>query len=482
MDTYLHPLQLGANEERTLNVPLLLFPTQKGLLRVEARDKSGNVLGRDRRELGDALSDRLVLILCSEQAACQQTQAQISFSGTAEEQSAKNKTLRFAAIREPLPEWWIYAVADFVVVAPGLSMSSQQQQAQEMYVRQGGRLVLLQERRLLAEYQTPREPYRPAVVGMGSLYRVGGLNSGGLGQLFSGGRMEAALRVPMFQPAEMTWARKRLATSFKFPPLSWLLLWVAAYIILVAPINFVILSRLRRREWGWLTVPLVSVLFSAALYIAGSANRPKTFGLDETTVYWMDDRSPTAAAEVGLRISAPQRKKLELQFPSGWLFLGGREPGGDSATGFGGLVFGIGTVLGPNPGSHLSFGEPQTLLLSLLRWSFQDVSFRTAQRTSGSVALRDGRLRNQTGKRFRDSIYVDQESVYLLGALAPDGEIELATTRKESLRRLTGRALERWGSRFRSDEERRPSEQTAEDWERELKEQRELPQRPFSLL
>jgi hypothetical protein len=77
---------------------------------------------------------------------------------------------------------------------------------------------------------------------------------------------------------------------------------------------------------------------------------------------------------------------------------------------------------------------------------------------------------------------VDQESVYLLGALAPDGEIELATTRKESLRRLTGRALERWGSRFRSDEERRRSEQTAEDWERELKEQRELPQRPFSLL
>ncbi len=45
------------------------------------------------------------------------------------------------------------------------------------------------------------------------------------------------------------------------------------YILVVAPISYFVLKKLDRREWMWLTVPVIALVFGLAVYITGSGTR-----------------------------------------------------------------------------------------------------------------------------------------------------------------------------------------------------------------
>ena len=53
------------------------------------------------------------------------------------------------------------------------------------------------------------------------------------------------------------------------PPLHTLCLFLVSYIVLIGPLNYLILSRLRRNGWGWFTIPLVIVCFAAIAWTVG---------------------------------------------------------------------------------------------------------------------------------------------------------------------------------------------------------------------
>ncbi len=51
--------------------------------------------------------------------------------------------------------------------------------------------------------------------------------------------------------------------------------FAGAYVFVVGPLNFILLKRIRKQEYAWLTVPALVILFSAISYLAGSALRWK---------------------------------------------------------------------------------------------------------------------------------------------------------------------------------------------------------------
>lgn len=53
--------------------------------------------------------------------------------------------------------------------------------------------------------------------------------------------------------------------NFRPPPPMSILVIILAYLVLVAPINFLVLRKLRRSEWAWYTTPLISFVFAGAL-------------------------------------------------------------------------------------------------------------------------------------------------------------------------------------------------------------------------
>lgn len=59
------------------------------------------------------------------------------------------------------------------------------------------------------------------------------------------------------------------AGSRQVPSLPWLLFAILGFALLVGPINFIILSRFHKRDWAWVTIPVMAVVAVAGFWVAG---------------------------------------------------------------------------------------------------------------------------------------------------------------------------------------------------------------------
>jgi hypothetical protein len=59
----------------------------------------------------------------------------------------------------------------------------------------------------------------------------------------------------------------------KKPPLLWMFIGIAVYIILAGPVLYLILKKLDRRDWAWLFIPALSVVFLSGMYLFGFKSR-----------------------------------------------------------------------------------------------------------------------------------------------------------------------------------------------------------------
>ncbi len=57
--------------------------------------------------------------------------------------------------------------------------------------------------------------------------------------------------------------------SRQVPSLPWLLFAILGFAVVVGPVNFVVLSRLGKRDWAWLTIPTVALLSVVGFWVAG---------------------------------------------------------------------------------------------------------------------------------------------------------------------------------------------------------------------
>ncbi len=484
-------VNLGPLEQRVFQVPVLLFLAREPVLEVEARNTTGRLLAEDRYPIEKLVPEHLLAIVCAEQAACQAVQTGIGFSGTPEEQTRKGKMLKFVSVREPATVWWAYAAARAVVLAqPAEELTAEQRLALEAYLRQGGRLVLVEDKvgdsSFLAPYRKGVPTGKPQAVGAGTLFRVPNASGVQLGGLFAAGMLESLSEGFVwrrYRNDELGWIRRRLATSFHFPRLRWLLGWLGAYILVVGFLNFTVLRRMGRREWGWATVPAISLTFALGLYAASVAERPRSFGVDELAVYWMDDRSSMSGIEAGVRVSSPRRITQTATVPSQLVFTGQAESLNFAA--FSGVSSATAWSL---RGWNVRLGPPWQVELPLLQWSFRDLQFRGIRRAPGTIRRTAGtHLQNDTGQAFREALYVDKEKVYFLGSVETGADIDLSVARQEPLSTHTGRSLSALSGypdtlgagqsmqRNGGDRDWKEAQKEREEWQ-------QLPRRPFALV
>ncbi len=124
---------------------------------------------------------------------------------------------------------------------------------------------------------------------------------------------------------QVRWSSSRLPNqALQLPELQlisvWmLLLFMVVYILVVGPLNFLALRRLRRVEWAWASVPAIVALFIAGTYAVSflaRGNRPQMFQVTVVQGY-ENARDAQATAFVGL--FSPLRRTYQLTFPSGTL-------------------------------------------------------------------------------------------------------------------------------------------------------------------
>jgi hypothetical protein len=95
--------------------------------------------------------------------------------------------------------------------------------------------------------------------------------------------------------------------------------FLAAYIALIGPLNYIVLNRLNRREWAWLTIPVFIVIFSALAWVVGFNLRGNTATLSRMAVVqsWPDSETARVDGLVGLL--SPRRASYTLTMDDGSL-------------------------------------------------------------------------------------------------------------------------------------------------------------------
>jgi hypothetical protein len=437
-DRFTKRVQVSAGQALEMEVPILIPRANWGVLDVTASAADGRLIASASRELRDVTpltnGQYLVAIYCQEQPTCQNVQAQIAFGGSSEANSEKNKNRRLATFREPRADWWGYGAAQCVVLAgPIADFSQAERQALEDYLRSGGVLALVEDqlgdKDFLAAYRHGDVDSVAIQVGRGTLVRLPNVSSmlripelpgptyahDGFAAVLSSERSTADALL------------RRTGVWFKFPRLRWLIIWLAIYLLIVGPINFAILRRLKRMEWGWTTMCVLAALFAVGFYLSGAARRPKNYTLDNATIYWMDGRSPVALEDVAVRVSTPERGDVRLAVNDDVVLIPGTLRSGDEPeVEIGASMLNKARLL---QGWNLDLSSPTLVQMPVLRWSFEDLSFQGFRRFPGTVHwTSQTKLKNDTGVAFREAMLFDFSAnrQYVLSAIAPGEEIDLA--------------------------------------------------------
>jgi len=431
-------VSLSGGEQRELELPVLT-PGGNAVITAEATT-SGAVFGHDKQK-APLRQANLIVLMCSSDSSCKTMQSEIQFSGTIEERADKNRQAKFEIVNDPRDHWWAYSACKAIVLArPIGQFAPAQRDALEGFLRSGGRLVLLEDQiadpGFLSAYRT--EPASPngERVGKGTLFRVSALSANQLGDVFAGRNLPGFLGQPYVWNSNQTnWLSRRFATAFDFPRLGWLLMWLAVYIVMIGVLNFAVLRRFRRLEFGWISMCGLALLFAAGFYFSSASRRPKNFRLDNLATYYLDSRSPLAMADYSLRVSAPDRREALVSIADPAVFTSSNFAEDEANSQIWVEMNRQGIRERRTYDIHL--GPPSQVQLEMLKWSFQDLNLQGLHEFSGTVhfvAL--NRLRNDTGRRFADAVYLDYpaNALYALPALGPGEEIQLDTIKPKRIR------------------------------------------------
>jgi hypothetical protein len=125
--------------------------------------------------------------------------------------------------------------------------------------------------------------------------------------------------------------------ALALPPIGGLLALLGAYILLIGPVNYLVLRRLDRREWAWVTMPLLIVVFAVGAYGFGAALRGSNVIINEVAIVRGAPGATDGTAQVYLGVFSPSRETYQLNVPGGALLSAplagdvfGAEAGGTS--------------------------------------------------------------------------------------------------------------------------------------------------------
>lgn len=103
------------------------------------------------------------------------------------------------------------------------------------------------------------------------------------------------------------------------PPIGGLLLLLLGYIVLIGPINYLVLRKLDRREWAWITMPALIAVFAVGAYGFGSALRGSDVIVNEVAIVRGAPDATEGSAQVYLGVFSPARGTYQVAVAGGAL-------------------------------------------------------------------------------------------------------------------------------------------------------------------
>ena len=99
------------------------------------------------------------------------------------------------------------------------------------------------------------------------------------------------------------------------PSLTLLFLIFFVYLLVVGPGNYLALKKISRLEYAWLTIPLITVIFTGGVYLAGKAQRSNTVHLSQYSVVLASPGTGGGLANGGMAIYGSVPISATLKMP-----------------------------------------------------------------------------------------------------------------------------------------------------------------------
>jgi hypothetical protein len=200
--------------------------------------------------------------------------------------------------------------------------------------------------------------------------------------------------------------------SLNLPATSTLLIFLLVYIMVIGPLNYLVLRRMGRLEWAWLTVPLIVLLFAGGLYVAGSVLRGGEAQFNQAAVVQGAEGQPRAAATAFIGLFSPRRAAYAVAFAPDILV--------NSAAGRASLSDQFDAVVADTRGARsVNILADVASVNTFVAHSVVDlpISVQTSL-ISDTTGLR-GEVRNTGSSPIEDAVLVRGTSFARLGTLAP---------------------------------------------------------------
>lgn len=112
----------------------------------------------------------------------------------------------------------------------------------------------------------------------------------------------------------------RIESNFEFPPVMQLLGFLGVYVVLIGPLNYLVLSRLKRPEFAWFTIPILIVGFTTVAYFAGFNLRGDDPSVNHVSVVQVWANSDVAQIDSAVGIFSPRRTTYDVEASGDMVF------------------------------------------------------------------------------------------------------------------------------------------------------------------
>jgi hypothetical protein len=107
--------------------------------------------------------------------------------------------------------------------------------------------------------------------------------------------------------------------SVDLPPIGQLFVLLFAYVALIGPVNYLVLRRLDKREWAWITMPLLVALFSVVSYGLGATLKGSDVIVNQVAIVRAGQNTGEGLGQVYVGIFSPSRRSFDVRVPGGAL-------------------------------------------------------------------------------------------------------------------------------------------------------------------
>ncbi len=202
--------------------------------------------------------------------------------------------------------------------------------------------------------------------------------------------------------------------EFDLPSLRWLLALIAVYILLVGPVNYLVLRRRRRLDLAWVTIPALTLIFSAASYGAGFVLHGRDLVLYELSAVRVIPDAGIAYVRTYVGLFSPGARSYSVSLPGALV-----QSAGDNQP--------IEAIQGLESGVR-DLAVEQWALGSFVAEAVIDWPGAAPGHLARDDAWARGRLANPFGRP------VDEAAVFTRGGVAPIGHWDDGGTHDASLK------------------------------------------------